>query len=136
MEELERERREHQEILRRAEGLEREQTEVSEVQQEAERLRQERQRLAEDLERGREERVEVQRRAERQEQEVARLEQELGRSQAEPNYRKRAAASDRTTESGASRPWWRRPLLVVGLLLGALIAWFTSLVVALNVLAS
>jgi hypothetical protein len=86
----------------------------------AERLRQERQRLAEDLEMEREERVEVQRGAERLEQELARLEQEFRRSQAEPNYRKSAAASDRTTESGASRPWWRRPLLVVGLRDGAM----------------
>ena len=115
--------------MRRAEGLEREQTEVSGVQQEAERLRQERQRLAEDLERGREERVEVQKRAERQELELARLEQEL-------NHRKGAADFDRAAESGAGRPWWRSPLLVVGLLLGVLIAWFTSLAVALNMLAS
>jgi peptidoglycan hydrolase CwlO-like protein len=133
MEELEQERRGHQEILRRAEGLEREQTEVSEVQQEAERLRQERERLAEDLERGREERMEVQRQAERQEQELARLEQELGRSQAELERRKRTPAR---AASRASHPWWRRPLLVVGLLLGVLIAWFTSLAVALNMLAS
>jgi hypothetical protein len=115
--------------LRRAEGLEREQTEGSAVQQEAERLRQERQRLAEDLERVREERVEVQRRAKRQELELARLEQEL-------NHRKGAADPDRAAESGAGHPWWRRPLLVVGLLLGVLIAWFTSLAVALNMLAS
>ena len=115
--------------MRRAEGLEREQTEVSEVQQEAERLRQERERLAEDLERGREERMEVQRQAERQELELARLEQEL-------NHRKDAADPDRAAESGTTRPWWRRPLLVVGLLLGVLIAWFTSLAVALNMLAS
>ena len=130
---LDRERWGHQEILRRAEGLEREQTEVSEVQQEAERLGQERERLAEDLERGREERVEVQRRAEQLEQERARLEQELGRSQAELERRKRAPAR---AASRASRPWWRRPILVVGLLVGALIAWFTSLAVALNMLAS
>jgi len=136
MEELERERRGHQEIIRRAEALERVQTEVSGVQQEAERLRQERQRLAEDLERVREERVEVQKRAERQELELGRLKQELRRSQAEPNHRDRAAARDGATVSGASRPWWRRPILVVGLVLGALIAWFTSLVVALNMLAS
>jgi chromosome segregation ATPase len=132
-EELERERREHQEILRRAEELEREKEQSSGLQQEAERLRQEHQRLAEDLERGREERVEVQRRAERQEHELARLEQELRQSQAELERRKRAPAR---AVSGANRPWWRSPILVVGLFLGVLIAWFTSLVVALNVLAS
>jgi septal ring factor EnvC (AmiA/AmiB activator) len=119
--------------LRRAEGLEREQMEVAEVQQEAERLRQERQRLAEDLERWREERAEMQRRAEQKEQELARLEQELGRSQAELERRKRAPAS---AASRASHPWWRRPILVVGLLLGILIVWFTSLAVVLNMLAS
>jgi hypothetical protein len=136
MEELERERRGHQEILRRAEGLEQEQTELSEVQQEAEQLRKEGQRLAEDLEKGREERVEMQQRANGQELEVARLKQELRQSQAEVNHRERAAARNGATESGASRPWWRRPLLVDGLLLGVLIAWFTSLAVALNMLAS
>ena len=115
------------------EELEREQTEVSGVQQEAERLRQERQRLAEDLERRREERVEVQSRADRQEQELARLEQELERSKAELELQKRAPSR---TASRARRPWWRRPILVVGLLLGVLIAWFTSLVVALNMLAA
>jgi hypothetical protein len=135
-EELERERQGHQEILRRAEGLEREQAEMSGVQQEAERLRMERQRLAEDLKREREERVKTQRQAEQQEQERARLEKGLRRSQAELDHRKRAAARDRAAESGAGRPWWRRPLLVVGLLLGVLIAWFTSLAVALNMLAS
>jgi len=77
--------------------------------------------------------VEVQQRAERQEQELARLKQELRQSQAELERRKRAPARG---ASRASRPWWRRPLLVVGLLLGGLIAWFTSLAVALNMLAS
>ena len=96
-------------------------------------MRKERQRLAEDLEKGREERVEMQRRAERQEQELARLKQELGRSQAELERQKRAPSR---AASRTSRPWWRRPILVVGVLLGVLIAWFTSLVVALNVLAS
>jgi hypothetical protein len=86
--------------------------------------------LVEDLER---ERVEGQRRVERQEQERARLEQELQQSQAELERRKQAPAR---AASRASRPWWRRPILVVGLLLGVLIAWFTSLVVALNMLAS
>jgi Flp pilus assembly protein TadB len=132
-EELERERLGHQEILRRTKGLEREQKQSSGIQQEVERLRQERQRLAEDLERGREERVEVQRQAKRQELELARLEQELRQSQAELEHRKRAPTH---AASRVSRPWWRRPILVVGLLLGVLIAWFTSLAVALNMLAS
>jgi chromosome segregation ATPase len=96
-------------------------------------LGQERQRLAEDLERGREEHINVQQRAERQELELARLEQELRQSQAELERGNRAPTR---AASKASRPWWRRPLLVVGLLLGVLIAWFTSLAVALNMLAS
>jgi Flp pilus assembly protein TadB len=119
--------------LRRAEELEREQTEMSGVQQEAERLRQERHRLAEDFERAHEEHLNVQQRAERQEQELARLEQELEESQAALERRKQAPAR---AASRASRPWWRRPLLVVGLLLGVLMAWFASLAVALNMLAS
>jgi hypothetical protein len=61
------------------------------------------------------------------------LKQELGQSQAELERRKLAPTR---AESRASRPWWRRPILVVGLLLGVLIAWFTSLAVALNMLAS
>jgi F0F1-type ATP synthase assembly protein I len=79
--------------------------------------------------------VKTQRQAEQQEQERVRLEKELRRSQAELDHRKRAAARDRAAESRGSRPWWRRPLLVVGLLLGVLIAWFTSLAVALTMLA-
>ena len=75
----------------------------------------------------------MQQRAEQKEQELARLEQELRQSQTELEHRKRAPAR---AASRANRPWWRRPILVVGLLLGALIAWFTSLVVALNMLAS
>lgn len=78
---------------------------------------------------GREERAEVQRRAEQQEQELARLESELRHSQT------RADARDQGGKSHASRSWKRRLPLAGGLLLGALIAWFTSLVVALNVLA-
>jgi septal ring factor EnvC (AmiA/AmiB activator) len=134
MEELELERRGRQEILRRAEGLEREQTEASGLQQEAERLRQERQRLAEELEKGREERAQMQRLADQQEQELARLERELRRSQAGPDRRKRSAAPGRAAESGAGRPWWRRPLPLAGLLVGVLITWFISLAVALSIL--
>jgi hypothetical protein len=78
----------------------------------------------------------VQRRAEGQEQEWARLERELQRSQAELDRRERAPTCNRREKPEASSPWRRRPILVAGLLLGALIAWFTSLVVALNVLAS
>ena len=122
MEELERERQGHQDILRRAEGLEQEQTEVAGVRQEAERLRQERQRLAEELERDREE--------------LARLEQELQQSQADLGRRKRASARNRGAASRTRRPWWRRLLLAVGVFLGILVTWFISLTVALNMLAT
>ena len=124
-----------QERVRLEKELEHEREEQSRVQQEAERLRQERKRLAEDLERERVERPEVQRQAERQVQELARLKQELRQSQAELDRRRRAPASNQPDKSGAGRPWWRRPIPVVGLLLGVLIAWFTSLAVALNMLA-
>ena len=71
----------------------------------------------------------------RVEEELARLEQELRQSQAELNRRKRSATRNRVAESGSSRPWWRKPLPVIGLLLGVLIAWFVSLAVALSMLA-
>ena len=80
--------------------------------------------------------MEAQRRVEKQEQELARLEGELRQSQAELNRRRRAGSRDRNGKPGTSRSWMRRPILVVGVFLGVLIAWFTSLVVALNVLAS
>ena len=60
----------------------------------------------------------MQRRAERQELELARLKQELRQSQAELSVGSERPPAT-ATESGASRPWWRRPLLVVGLLLGS-----------------
>jgi chromosome segregation ATPase len=133
-ERLERERREQSENQQMAEQLAREhQDELTKAQQEAERSEQERQQLAEVLERESEERVKTRRQAERLEQELARLEQELGRSQAELERRKQAPARE---ASRASHPWWRRPILVVGLLLGVLIAWFTSLTVALSILGS
>jgi hypothetical protein len=56
--------------------------------------------------------------------------------QAELDRRKRGPARNRDDKPGASHPWWRRPLLVVGLLLGVLITWFISLVVALSMLAT
>jgi ferric-dicitrate binding protein FerR (iron transport regulator) len=98
-------------------------------------LGQEHQRLTEDLKREREERLEAQRQAERQEQERSRLERELRRSQAELDSQRQPPARDQTEKSEARPPWWRRPILVVGLLFGALAAWLTSLVVALNLLA-
>ncbi len=95
---------------------------------------QEHQRLAEDLEREREERLEAQRQAEGQEQERERLKQELRRSRAELGSQRRSSARDRAERSEGHRPWWRKQVLVVGILLGALAAWLTSLLVALNLL--
>ena len=125
---------EHLERRRQARtGSERE---VERLEEEGRRLQQEHQRLEEELEQERRGHQEILRRAEEQEREqteASEVQQELGRSQAEQERRKRTPAR---AASGASHPWWRRPLLVVGLLLGVLIAWFTSLVVALNMLAS
>jgi hypothetical protein len=60
----------------------------------------------------------------------------LRASQAELDLKNQASDRNSPDKSVANRPWWRRPLLMVGLILGVLIAWFTSLVVALNMLAS
>jgi hypothetical protein len=128
-EELERERRGHVESQQRAERLERKHQEQSDIQQEVERLGQERQRLTEDLEREREERLGAQRRAEQQEQERAHLEGEVQSLKAELD--RRASTRDQIKEPEASSPRRRRPVLVVGLLLGALVAWLISLMVAL-----
>jgi len=135
-EELERVRREHQEVVRQTDGWEQLKKQNSGIKQEAERLSQERQRLAEELETEHGERVNVQRQAERQEEVRARLEAELRQAQAELDRRERTPDRNRSEKSGTFRSRRRRPLLVVGLLVGGLIVWFTSLMVALNVLAS
>ena len=134
-EQLERERQGRLESQQRAEHLERQQKEQSGIRQEVERLGQEHQRLTEDLEREREERLGAQRRAEQQEQERARLEREFRSLKAKLDSQRRAPAPDQVKESEASHPWRRRPVLVVGLLFGALGAWLTSLVVALYLLS-
>ena len=134
-EQLERERRGHLESQRRVERLEQEQKQRSGIRQDVERLGQERQRLTEDLEREREERLGAQRRAEQQEQAQARREREFRRLKAELDSRRRAPTRDRVKGSEATHPWWRRPVLVGGLLFGALVAWLTSLVVALYLLS-
>jgi len=130
-EHLERERRGHLESQQRAERLERHEKEQSGIQQELERLGEERQRLTEDLNREREERLGAQRRADKQEQERARLEGEVRSLGAELDSQRRAATRDPVKESEAGHPWWRRRVLVVGLLFGALIMWLASLGVAL-----
>jgi len=98
---------------------------LTKAQHEAERSGQERQQLTDELERKRERHLEAQRRAEHLEEERLRLERELGRSKKEPGGGRPEA-----------RPWWCRPVQIVGLLFVALAAWFISLVVALNLLSS
>jgi len=120
-EELERERQAREETARRAEQQEGD--EQSRLEQQAERVAQDLQQLRGDLEREREERLEAQRLAEQLGQERRRLEQELSRSK----------GGSRSQRSAAS-PLWRKPFRVVMLLLGSLIVWVISLVVALNIL--
>jgi len=142
LDELERESRERRQLMeyleesdpRLRENLERRRQARVENDHEVGRLEQEHQQVTEELQLELRRRLEIQQRAEQQEQELTRLEQELQRSQAAPNRRK-GVADDGTTGSGASRPWWRRPLPVVGLLVGVLITWFISLTVALSMLA-
>jgi chromosome segregation ATPase len=134
-EHLDRERRAHLEAQQRAEQLERYEKEQSGIQQELERLGEQRQRLTEDLKREREERLRVEQRADNQEQERTRLEEELLSLRAELDNQKRAPTRDPVMESEATHPWWRRPVLVIGLLLGTLILWITSLGVSLNLLS-
>jgi len=130
-EQLEQENRGRLEAQQRAERLEREQKERSGIPHEVQRLGQERQRLTEAFEREREERLGAQRRAEQQEQEQARLEGELQSLKAELDSHRRAPTPGRVMKAEAGKPWWRRPVLVVGLLLCTLGAWLTSLMVAL-----
>jgi hypothetical protein len=120
-EQLEQERQAREETARRAEQQEGD--EQSRIEQHAERVAQDLQQLRGDLEREREERLEAQRLAEQLGQERRRLERELNRS-------KGGSLSQRP----AASPWWRKPTRVVVVLLGSLIVWLTSLVVALQIL--
>jgi hypothetical protein len=132
--ELEQERRIRLEVQRRVEQLEQEGDERSMIQQQAEQTAHNLQQLRRDLESEREERLEAQRRAEQLEEERLRLKQELNRANGELDSLGRPPAPDRAGEPEGYRAWWRKPSLVVGLLLGVMAAWFTSLVVALNLL--
>jgi hypothetical protein len=120
-EELEHERQAREETARTAELQEGD--EQSRIEQQAERVAQDLQQLRGDLEREREERLKAQRLAEQLGQERRRLEQELSRSKGGSRSQRPAAS-----------PWWRKPIPVVVVLLGSLIVWLTSLVVALNIL--
>jgi hypothetical protein len=111
-----------------AEGLEQERKAWAESARGAEEqaqepalLEQELERLGEELERNRRGRLEVQQRVEQLNQERLRLERELSRS-------KESSSSGRPW----AHPWWRKPIAVAALLVGSLILWFTSLLVAFN----
>jgi hypothetical protein len=130
-EELEQERRRRLEMKQLAEQLEQERKAQSRVRQDAQRLGQERQQLMEGIETEREQRVATQQQAEGLEEEHQRVVEEL-----EHERRRQQEILQRAVESGISRPWWRRLLPVVGLLIGILIAWLTSLMVALTMLTS
>jgi uncharacterized membrane protein len=133
-EDLELERQENREIRQRAEQLELEHEALLKVQQEAEQLDQEHQQLIENLGSEREERLEAQQRAERLEQEYLHLEQEHQLLKEETDNLKRVAAHSQVERPTARRPWWRNLTLVVVLLLGVFVMWFTSLMVALNII--
>ena len=116
------------------EELEREKRTHIEAQQQTERLELEHQQLTVDLQNERQERSEAQQRSEQQEREMAALEQELQRMKEEANTQKRASSRNRSQMRGGPRPLGRRVALLGGLVLVVLVAWLTSLMVALNIL--
>ena len=124
-----------QELRRLEEELEREREERVRIQRELERFGLERQGLTEDLETERHEHREAQQRAEQQEQDRARLEQEISVLKTKLERQERALTRSRVKRPEAPLPWLRRPALIAGLLFGVLVAWFASLVVALNLLS-
>jgi hypothetical protein len=117
------------------EALEREKRTHIEAQQQTERLELEHQQLTVDLQNERQELSEAQQRSELQDQEKTSLEQELQRMKEEANSQKRVASRNRTQMRGESRPLRRRVGLLVGLVLVVLVAWLTSLMVALSILS-
>jgi chromosome segregation ATPase len=136
MEEQEQEwQRLEQERRRLEEQLGWEQDERARSQQASEQVAQQLEQLRGDLKREQEEHSEIQRRAEQLEQERQRLEWELKQSKEEVGSVGRAPAPNRAGQAGDESPRWRRPVLIVGLLLGALAMWLTSLVVAINLLS-
>jgi hypothetical protein len=80
--------------------------------------------------------LEANRSVEQLEQERERLERELEHSKGELNSVKQPSAPNRAGRLEGQSPWWRRPALVVGLILVVVVVWLTSLIVALNLLAS
>jgi hypothetical protein len=108
---------------------------LSGVQQKARVSEQEHLRLTADLKGEREKLAEARRRGDEQERERARLERELQRMKKERDKLRRTPLRNRARETEGDHPWWRRPVLLGGLLFGGLVAWVTSLVVALSMLS-
>jgi hypothetical protein len=123
-----------QQVDQLQEELEREQRTHMEAKQQAERLELEHQQLTVDLQNERQERSEAQQRSEQHERELALLEQELQRMKEQSDIQRRVSPQNRSQTRGGSRPLWRRITLLGGLLLVVLVAWVTSLMVALSIL--
>lgn len=116
------------------EELEREQRTHLEAQQQTERLEQERQQLIVDLENERQERSEAEQQSEQKEQEIVSLEHELQRVKEEADSQRRVSTHNRSQMREDSRPLGRRVVLLGGLALVVLVAWLTSLMVALSIM--
>ena len=123
-----------QELDQLREELEREQRTHIEAQQQTERLELEHQQLTVDLQNERQERSEAQQRSEQQERELASLEKELQRMKEESDIQGRVSSQNRSQMRGKPRPVWRRIVLLGGLVLVVLVAWLTSLMMALSIL--
>lgn len=129
--------REHQanlEAQQRIEQLERDEEERLRLQQDKEQLAQKHQQVMGDLEREREERQKIQQQAERSQQERLRLQQEYQLLREELDRLRRSPTKLSAQQLEAYRPRWSGPVQLTLVLLGILALWFTSLVVALNLL--
>jgi cobalamin biosynthesis Mg chelatase CobN len=115
--------------------LEREQQTHLEAQQHAEWLEREHQQLTVDLQNAHQERSEAQQRSEQQEHEMASLEQELQRIKEKADSQGQMSSHNQSQTRGRSRPLWRRIVLLGGLVVVVLVAWLTSLMVALTILS-
>jgi hypothetical protein len=135
-EERESERRAILEAQQRIEQLEKDEEERLRIQQEKEQLAQKRQQLTRDLERERAERQKIQQQAERLQQERVRLQKEYQLLRKELDSLSRSLTEPSAEQLKAYRPRWSRPVQLTAVLFGILALWFTSLVVALNLLPS
>jgi DNA repair exonuclease SbcCD ATPase subunit len=116
------------------EELAREQRTHIEAQQQTERLELEQQQLTVELQNERQERSEAQQRSEQQEREMASLEQELQRMKEESDIQRQVSSQNRSQMREKSQPLRRRIVVLGGLVLVVLVAWLTSLMVALSIL--